>query len=91
VVKLLKSLCSVGKKYGIKSISKDSYWTVVNKSTNIWSGGLEFELEKNINRISAIWKIKKKTRERGCDYEVDFFFLYQKNEASKCVFHKDIF
>jgi hypothetical protein len=24
------------------------------KSTNMWSGGLEFELEKNINRISAI-------------------------------------
>jgi len=83
VVKLLKSLCSVGKKYGIKSISKDSYWTVVNKGTNIWSVGLEFELERNIIRISAIWKIKKKkTRERGCDYDVDIYFLNQKNEAS---------
>jgi hypothetical protein len=71
----------IGEKYGIKSISKDSYWTVVKAQLFGQAGGLAFELEKNINRISAIWKIKKKTRERGCDYELDFFFLYQKNEA----------
>jgi hypothetical protein len=58
----------------------------------MWSGGLEFELEKNINRISAIWKITKKTRERGCDYEVELFFLTKKVKlltcvAAKCVFH----
>jgi hypothetical protein len=39
-----------------------------------------------------IEKLRKKTRERGCDYEVDFFFFTKKMKlltyvAAKCVFH----
>jgi len=52
---------------------------------------MEFELEKNINRLSANWNIKKKTRDRGCDYEVEFFLTKKMklltSVAVKCVFH----